>query len=220
MKKNKYDIFTENGLKKLFYDSAQELAEEVLWEIENAYENAIDMFYADYDPLWYYRTYSSYYGSSGSQDLFSSENYNFANDIYNVGINVDSSYIPGEPYKAHRRKNGADKDWVFRRTFLQGIHGINARQMFGKKKDKEYRRGLGKLKHTTYQVSLKPRMIRGKWVAKKNVTMGKYYNGVGVRVMNNMQPTPKGVINREFKQLSRKRVLRQMLDNIINSKIS
>ena len=121
----------EKGLKK----ALKETAEDVLFEIEEAYEKTIDEFYEDYgpnngEPWWYKRTHSTYLGSSGYEDLYDSRNFRtVGNDNYRVGINVSSDNIPGNPYKSKWRpeeggqKRSVDKDWVFRRTFDEGIHG-------------------------------------------------------------------------------------------------
>lgn len=114
--------------------AVKEFAEEVLYEIETAYENVIDKFYADYTPDYYDRTYSTYLGSSGYEDTNNPYNLWNIGDSWFAGINVSSSNIPGHPYKAY-------KGWVFDRTFFKGIHGIARADL---RKINKYR---GKLYH-------------------------------------------------------------------------
>ena len=98
--------FMKSALKKT--------AEELTFQIQAAYESAIDKFYADYSPHTYGRTQSTYFGSSGAK-YFKKNIYPVGDMSYMGGIVVDSFFI-GQPYKANAT-------WVFNRTFEQGIHG-------------------------------------------------------------------------------------------------
>ncbi len=83
-------------------------------------------WYAEYDPVEYERTESSYLGSNafmtaGWGNMLFGEQYvsGKTDDGYIAGIEVSPQYIIGEPYRARE-----GKDWVFERTFQQGIHGF------------------------------------------------------------------------------------------------
>ena len=117
-KKNDLSDVVLNDFKKKYNKAVKEFAQEIAHEIERAYESVIDMFYEDYDPLYYRRTYSTYLASTGYNHLYEPWNFQHIGDSYFVGINVDGSNIPGNPYRAY-------KHWVFDRTFYKGIHGIN-----------------------------------------------------------------------------------------------
>lgn len=129
----------EKGLKK----ALEETAEDILFEIEKAYEDTVDDFYDDYDPRWYKRTHSTYLASSGYDDLYNDKNFHrIGEDDYRVGINVSSGNIPGNPYRSKWRpeeggqKKQVDKEWVFRRTFDEGIHGKTSTKNL--KKNRKY----------------------------------------------------------------------------------
>ncbi len=104
--KDKVNIAIQEGIKKA--------SEKIAFDIQGNYEHFIQMFYDDYEPNSYNRTLNTFFGSDGtSLDKM-------INDIKNgyiVGIAVSSDNIPGDPYSA-------DKDWVFDRTYYEGIHGF------------------------------------------------------------------------------------------------
>lgn len=113
----------QKDIEKRFKSAIKDMADDVAFEIEKAYETVIEEFYNDYpNPVSYERTYSTYLGSNAYDDIFGQGIQQFG-DSYFAGINVSSSNIPGDPYRAY-------KGWVFERTFYKGIHGIN-------KKDKD-----------------------------------------------------------------------------------
>lgn len=115
MAKNQGLDSIRKDIEKKYNIALKELAEEMSYQIESAYETVIDKFYDDYSPKYYDRSYSTYIGSDHFNDMF---NYQQLGDTYLAGINVSGSNIPGSPYRA-------DTDWVFDRTFYKGIHGIN-----------------------------------------------------------------------------------------------
>lgn len=117
--------------KKRYSKAIEEMAEEVAYEIEKSYESVIDMFYSDYTPRIYQRTYSTYLGSNAYNDIFNNGVIQYGNSYF-AGINVSSSNIPGNPYEAY-------KGWVFDRTFYKGIHGINRNDLMqmNKKRSKD-----------------------------------------------------------------------------------
>lgn len=239
-KSKKYDVSELDGLKDLFNDAVGDMAQEVLFRIQGFYDNAISKFYSDYDPLYYNRTYSSYEGSSGSKNLFSPENIFENGNGWTAKISIDSSYIPGNPYRA-------DKDWVFERTFWKGIHGINTKHGWGIPERKQFMRIKEKqLKsYTTYTTNLRAKQTKRGWKASKNVftttkkyysddpsnvfitqgkrsVMKKYYgasNNVKFGMLSNMVPSPKALVSNNFKQLTRKKNMKKMFMDILSNKI-
>lgn len=235
-------------LKDILYSAAEEMATEVLWEIEHNYESVIDRFYEHYDPLYYDRTYSTYLASSGYDNLYSSRNFIFMSNEYDVGININSKRIPGSPYRA-------DKDWVFSRTFEKGIHGINTRLGWGSPKKKTFLRIKERERQRSYKVEQiieQRRRQKGKngekrsdyiFKVKKHVTETRYYgdnptesftnsskyyvkkkmytNNASVKlgIMSNMIPAPRSLMNTWWKQFTTKRNLDKIWINVLNSKL-
>lgn len=101
-------------IEQKFRMACAEMAAEMTWRIESAYESVIQSFYDDYTPKYYERTYSTYLASDKVDDPFG---FTPVDNDYITGINVDPSFINGNPYRA-------EKDWVFDRTFNKGIHGF------------------------------------------------------------------------------------------------
>ena len=223
-RKTKYDLSSTDGLKKLFDDSVKEMAQEVFFRIQGLYESAIQQFYNDYDPLYYQRTDSTWYGSSGTDDYYSSRNIAKRGDIYYTGIHVGPSFIKGNPYRA-------DKDWVFWRTYNKGIHGISAGEFFGKKSNKTFMRVYAKPNFTYVKMigdkqTMKRQYYKGMTVDRR----GKYYykiKGLGLgspryreTVMNNMSPTPRGIVGKGYRKLTQKKNLDEIRDEIFASKLT
>ena len=101
-------------IEQKFQLACVEMAAEMTWRIESAYESVIQSFYDDYTPKFYDRTYSTYQASNRYDDPFG---FTPVGNGYEAGIIVDHENIPGRPYRA-------DKHWVFTRTFNEGIHGF------------------------------------------------------------------------------------------------
>lgn len=201
------DVFQTKKLEKILDEATEETVREILWKIENIFETAIDKFYADYNPLYYNRTYSTYLASSGYEDLFSSKNIINHGDFWEAGIEVGAPNIPYEPYRAKSGKN-----WVFPRTYEKGIHGLNSGHYFGKKKIRKFQRVKGK---KTFEAIWR----KGTDITKKK----KYYEGnikVETRIMQNMSPSPKGIVGKEFRALNRRKVVNKLFNDILDSKLS
>lgn len=250
-KGKKYDISALNGLTELFNDAVEEMAREVLWEIEGFYESAIERFYDDYDPLYYDRTGMSMYGSSGypqGNELFSPQNLHQDGDVWSAGITIDPTFIPGNPYRAN-------KGWVYERTFWKGIHGINTKQGWGAPKKKTFLKINEREHYRTYQVEQmierrkrpKRKNSRSKsdyiFKTKKHVTETRYYGdnptesfitssryhvkkkmystntSVKIGNMSNMVPSPKALVSKDFKQLTRKKNMKRMFMDILTNKM-
>ena len=196
------------NIKEKFNKVAEKFAQEVLWAIENQYESVIDVFYADYNPLYYYRTYSTYLASSGYKQLYSPENYMSFDNYYNVGISIDSQKIPGNPYRA-------DTDWVFNRTFEKGIHGINTRGAFGLRKPRLYRRYYGESfpsgKSTFSVVKMKNQDVISNIVYRKNVRR------ITNTVMENTVPAPKSLMNQWWRRYKTRKNLDSVYASIMNT---
>lgn len=114
----------EEKLNKALYNTA----EDVLVEIEAAFESVIEKFYEDYtprngNPYYYRRTGSTFYGSNAYNNLINPETLYYEKDIPITGIDIHSSFIEkvlGNPYNADMNSPA----WVFNRTFYEGIHGF------------------------------------------------------------------------------------------------
>lgn len=221
----KKDIIDVDKIDNVFKQSSKEFAEELLFTIQSIYETAIDRFYNDYNPLYYNRTFSTYEASSGANDLFSSRNYRFSEQMnsFLVGIEVSPLFINRKPYRA-------DTGWVFDRTFNQGIHGIRAGKAFGKSFEKKFLRVYSKPNFTFIKMQGNRRAMKKQYYHGLTVSRrGKYFYtikgpGLGApqyreAVMSNMSPTPKGIVGSEFRKLTRKKELKQMFNNILAKNI-
>lgn len=99
-------------------------AKEVGDKIQKAYNESVDDFYDSYQPSSYIRTLSTYKGSSAARGHRTHRK--LGSMRHEAGITVDASYIGGNPYTKHP-KHGWDPsvDFIFNRTFFEGIHGFN-----------------------------------------------------------------------------------------------
>lgn len=94
--------------------------------LAEGYRNAVRDFYGSYSPKYYKRTLSTFQATDAFHGvpkvMFIGDN------AFRGGIKVDSSYIPGDPYKYHMF-NGFmsmghyDKEMVFTGTYFAGSHG-------------------------------------------------------------------------------------------------
>ena len=239
-KSNDFSNKVLKDIKKKYDKALDEFAQDIALEIEEGYEFAIDSFYADYNPLWYDRTYSSYLGSSAyALGIYDPANFNVTGDVYTVGTTVSPEYIQGKPYRA-------DTDWVFNRTFVKGIHGINTKQGWGLPQKKQFMRIKEKqLKsYTTYTTNPRAKKTKRGYRVDKNVftttkkyysenpsdvfivqgkrsVMKKYYgasNNVKFGTISNMVPSPKALVSREFRLLTRKKNMKRMFNEILERK--
>lgn len=123
--------FDVEKFKQHISDSFKEVAIWAASEIESAYEDAVTAFYDDYDPHWYHRTESTYKGSSGYHKNPASLVQPYGEFGFESGIEVDSTYIPGSPYREHTTGGGTEitKEFIFNNTFLYGLHGYNDRSI-------------------------------------------------------------------------------------------
>lgn len=190
------------NIKKRFNIVLQEFAEDVAFNIEKAYESVIDMFYADYGPNngepWFYeRTYSTYQASSGYDQIFSPNNIQHYGDSYFSGIGVSSSNIPSNPYNAY-------KEWVFNRTFYKGIHGISSADVRGKNEQirQKYKRQRQLM-----------RMLKKKH---KGLKIDSKMQGLIKNVPKNMHPAPKKVMDKQFKQITKKANMDKMFQEALS----
>lgn len=113
------------GLQQKLLKKSQQILdvinEDIIFEIESHYESAISDFYNDYTPYSYNRTCYTYYGSDAYDSFY--KNIKQVKGGYKVGIHVSADNIPGNPY------NAKNKEWVFNRTFTQGIHGYTKEEL-------------------------------------------------------------------------------------------
>ena len=179
-------------IKKKYDKALDEFAQDIALEIEEGYEFAIDSFYADYNPLWYDRTYSSYLGSSAyALGIYDPTNFNVTGDIYTVGTTVSPEYIQGKPYGASDKYSDIT-EWVFERTFVKGIHGINNREEQSYSRTKIYRN--------------KKKGVAGISIQSRNI--------------KNMHPTPKVLMDKEFKKITSKRRMSKKFNECMNKQFS
>ena len=95
--------------------------------LADGYKDAVRDFYKSYSPSSYDRTFSTFeatdsYGSSLPKVTY------IGNNTFEGGIVVDPSFIPGDPYKAHRFRNFMStakfsKEIIFSATYFMGSHG-------------------------------------------------------------------------------------------------
>lgn len=99
-------------------------AEIIGGEIHEAFDTAIEHFYADYDPVRYRRTYSlpkAYFGVGGKDTFYRQK----SQMCYYAGMDIGSEYIPGEPYEKNPQHGWyMSKYIVFTRAFEEGKHGF------------------------------------------------------------------------------------------------
>ena len=185
-------------------------ANEISFQIESAFENAISLFYSNYDPIVYNRTYSTFLASSGYEDPFSSENVYLSGNLWFAGITVGDPNIPGDPYRA-------SKDWVFDRTFNKGIHGINIKTvrhrnstLFNKDRQKRILAAyFSKLNKNQQKIK-----VHTKGIIPLRQTLGTI-TVQNTSIPKNMVPPPRKLLDREFKKITK----RQNLDKIFNDQL-
>lgn len=104
-------------IEEKYNKAVEEIAREVTYQIELAYESMISRFYNEYTPRRYNRTLSTIKASDRWNDI---RGFTPMGDVFMSGINVGYENIPDidghQPYHA-------DTDWVFKRTYEEGIHG-------------------------------------------------------------------------------------------------
>lgn len=159
----------EKNFKKALKDTTVQMNE----AIEYMYENAITLFYESFEPNYYVRTYSTYYGSDLYDNIAGKYDVVPQGNTYTAGITVSPKNIPGQPYY----KNGQsrpDKAWVFERTYIKGIHGITTaeRRSFGKNAywDKKVRKSY----RTSFKNWLRIKKIGWQFNQYKNVRYPEY----------------------------------------------
>ncbi len=153
-------------MRKKYQMAVRDLAQEVAFEIEKAYESVVQRFYNDYpNPSSYKRTYSTYLGSSAYDSPFEYGVQKFG-DSYFSGMQVSASNIPGNPYKAN-------KGWVFDRTFYEGIHGYHRNEAIKANATKKKGDVYMSVKHAPRRMNPPPRKLMDKEykhiVQKKNI---------------------------------------------------
>lgn len=106
--------------------AAKVVAEQANRDIEQMFEDSVDDFYEDYTPKQYKRTHSTY---MGSDQYYTPTPPLGGKRVFEAGIEVSADNIYGEPYQHARIRGegsaivGADKEYVFERTFAKGLHG-------------------------------------------------------------------------------------------------
>lgn len=111
-------------IKSAATEATEEMAYQVSTDIERMFRDAVSQFYYSYTPRAYKRTFSTYQASSNYENM---GRYKITGNNFEAGISVDPSNIQGQPYHNHWGKDRGkpmDTEWVFNRTFYEGIHGI------------------------------------------------------------------------------------------------
>ena len=122
-------------------------------EILSFYNRAINMFYDDYDPIRYVRTYNTYTAIRRIKDVERTGAHDYE---YTIGSVINGAFIHANNgdlnngnypnknipmpvnfntkrlrrYKVSKRKYRAEAQWVFDRTFYEGIHGFHSGDPF------------------------------------------------------------------------------------------
>lgn len=171
-------------IEKRYNDAMVKMAEEMTYQIESAYESVVQQFYNEYTPRSYDRTYSTYLGSDKYNNLFG---YTPIENGYESGIIVDSNNIPGNPYRA-------EKDWVFERTFSEGIHGYFK---------------------VEYEQWMNERFKKYKWSKKKTAREKERIEKMLKHAPKKSSP-PQKEMDRKFKQLTKPRNMNKICKNIMD----
>ena len=120
----------------------EEGLKEVLYQFNNIYTRSIDRFYKDYEPHRYDRTFTTYAGSDLADmwglSAVSQNTYRpFMKNIRQIGkntyygaMNIDYSYIYEN---TGRNPYNSPLDYVFERTFVEGIHGMTPEEAKARK---------------------------------------------------------------------------------------
>lgn len=116
-----------------FYNAVGEAAQELTFEIQEAYEKSVDEFYKAYNPCLYKRTENTYRASDHFNQSWVEKESQKTSYGYLAGITISSNYIKpngGEEYigglmSIHERYDDV-MDFVFGRSFKKGIHGFNS----------------------------------------------------------------------------------------------
>ena len=88
-------------------------------KIQELYNQTVFEFYDSYTPHRYNRTFMTLRGSDAYRTINDPVAYEGG---YKTGISVSPDNIPGNPYRL-------DKDSVFERTFVEGYHGYNNKEI-------------------------------------------------------------------------------------------
>lgn len=197
-------------LKPRFDKALKSTAEEVSFEIEKTYEDCIQSFYEDYEPMYYRRTLSTYLASSNYNDIFKIDE--IGNSAFRAGITVDAHNIHGDPYRA-------DKEWVFNRTFEKGIHGRNRNDRI-KAKDKYHKPGIERSKKNgrgvyTIQMKLNSGHFGSTYIYSP---MQRWqWNAASANSVKNMTPPPQILMNRGFKKIANQKHLNDLFTKFMDS---
>ena len=141
-------------IRKSINNALEQTAIELNYMIEIMYGQAIDAFYNSYEPDYYRRTFSTYYGS----DLYDNPQINVATKMgndYIAGITVSSDNIPGHPYNRSPKDYPNKTEWVFNRTYQFGIHGTTMieRRQWGKNKYWDQYRRIVQKRNSKYMIN-------------------------------------------------------------------
>ena len=100
------------AIKKILNACAEQMAN----DCKTQYYKVISEFYADYKPHLYDRTLSTRWAHNMYNKTYKDITTMIDDTTVQIVFSPGSEYIKGKPYRA-------DTDWVFERTYIEGIHG-------------------------------------------------------------------------------------------------
>ena len=130
-------------LKRKYRAAIKNTARDFMLDFKRYYNEAIDAFYNDYEPLKYKRTYMTYAASSLNKGYINPAT---EGESFLAEITVSPENIPGEPYMNRVTPFGgitgeeSKKEIIFPRTFVKGIHGINRNDNLTRVRRNRYRK--------------------------------------------------------------------------------
>ena len=218
---NKQLSTLEREIKKNFKKALKDTTIQLNEVLEYMYENAIEAFYDSMTPKYYSRTGATFYGSN----LYNNETriYNpvINNNEYIAEVTVSPNNIPGQPY-AKGRKNRPDKDWVFERTYIEGIHGITPSERKDWGKNDYWDKKIRKSYRTSFMRWYKMKQIGWKFNQYKNIRYPKFggikymplesYTYVGGRKYV-MKPTPSDLMWKAYSEFRKPRNIQDFFEN-------
>lgn len=107
----------EKKIDKAISEMLDAFAEKMANDCDEKYKKIINDFYASYPhPRSYNRTRETRFATNYRDKNYKKIMTKIDSNTVQINYRISSEYINGHPYRA-------DTDWVFRRTFEEGIHG-------------------------------------------------------------------------------------------------
>lgn len=106
---------------KKILNAAPTIAYEIAFEIQSHYDDCIQLFYKDYDPKFYNRTYNTYYASDGAEDVSKCYQIIDGGDKVTIRAGIQVGWFFMNDWYLHD-----SPEYVFPRTWELGIHGTSS----------------------------------------------------------------------------------------------